>query len=117
MIVAIQGSKSFNDYQVFLRGIGTALREIASDTEKEFIVFTAGPKNINEFVQEFMNVNERSLKAYGIKSKIVKIPPSWIENHLNEVDYLLYFSKPKESLPPIVEAAEAKDIEVGVYRY
>lgn len=117
MLVAVQGSKSFNDYQVFLRGIGTALREIADGDDKEFIIFSAGPKNINEFVHEFMNINERSLKAYGIKSKIVKIPPSWIENHLNEVDYLLYFSKPKEALPPIVEIADGKDIEVGVYRY
>ena len=117
MLVAVQGSKSFNDYQVFLRGIGTALREIADGDDKEFIVFSAGPKNINEFVQEFINVNERSLKAYGIKTKIVKIPPSWIANHLNEVDYMLYFSKPKEAIPPIVEIAEAKDIEVGVYRY
>ena len=100
MLVAVQGSKSFNDYQVFLRGIGTALREIADGDDKEFI-----------------NVNERSLKAYGIKTKIVKIPPSWIANHLNEVDYMLYFSKPKEAIPPIVEIAEAKDIEVGVYRY
>lgn len=117
MLVAIQGSKSFSDYQVFLRGIGTALREIAGTEDKEFVIFSAGPKNINEFVQEFMNVNERSLKAYGIKSKIVKVPPSWIENNLNEINYLLYFSKPKETLPPIVEAADAKDIEVGVYRY
>lgn len=117
MLVAVYGSKHFNDYQVFLRGIGTALRELSDDADKEFIVFAAGPKNINEFVQEFMNINERSLKAYGVKTKIVKIPPSWIENHLNEVDYLLYFSKPKEALPPIVEIADGKDIEVGVYRY
>ena len=117
MIVAIQGSKNFNDYQVFLRGIGTALREITDEQEKEFIIFSAGPKNINEFVHEFLNVNERSLKAYGIKTKIVKVPPSWFENNLNEIDYLLYFSKPKEALPNIVALAEGKDIEVGVYRY
>jgi hypothetical protein len=117
MIVAVQGSKSFNDYQVFLRGIGTAMREIADTEDKEFIIFSAGPKNINEFIHEFLNVNERSLKAYGIKTKIVKVPPSWIENNLNEIDYLLYFSKPKETLPSVVEQADAKDIEVGVYRY
>lgn len=117
MIVAVQGSKGFNDYQVFLRGIGTALREIAGGKDKEFIIFSAGPKNINEFVQEFININERSLKAYGVKTKIVKVPPSWMETHLNEIDYFLYFSKPKETIPKIVEMADAKDIEVGVYRY
>ncbi len=117
MIVGLQGSKSFDDYQVFLRGIGTALREVANEEEKEFIIFSAGPKNINEFTHEFLNVNERSLKAYGIKTKIVKVPPSWIEHNLNEIDYFLYFSKPKETLPDIVAQADAKDIEVGVYRY
>ena len=117
MIVAIQGSKGFNDYQVFLRGIGTALKELTDSENKEFFIFTAGPKNINEFVHEFMNVNERSLKAYGVKAKIVKVPPSWIETNLNKIDYFLYFSKPKETLPAIVAAADAKDIEVGVYRY
>ncbi len=117
MLVAVQGSKGFSDYQVFLRGIGTALREIADSEDKEFTIFSAGPKNINEFVHEFMNVNERSLKAYGIKAKIVKVPPSWIENNLNDINYLLYFSKPKETVPQIVSMADAKDIEVGVYRY
>ncbi len=117
MLVAVQGSKSFEDYQVFLRGIGTALREIAETEDKEFTIFSAGPKNINEFVQEFLNVNERSLKAYGIKAKVVKIPQSWIEQHISEINYLLYFSKPKETLPVTVAMAEAKDIEVGVYRY
>jgi hypothetical protein len=117
MIVATYGSKSFDDYQVFLRGIGTALREIADTEDKDFTIFSAGPKNINEFVHEFMNVNERSLKAYGIKAKIVKVPPSWIEHNLNSINYLLYFSKPKETIPEVVTMADAKDIEVGVYRY
>jgi hypothetical protein len=117
MIVAIQGSRNFNDYMVFMRGVGTALRKANENEDKEFFVFTAGPVNINEFVQEFLNVNERSLKAYGIKTKLVKVPPSWIKENLNDVNHLLYFSKPKETLPEVVALADAKDIEVGVYRY
>jgi hypothetical protein len=33
------------------------------------------------------------------------------------MNYLAFFSKPKEPVTDIVKAAEAKDIEVGVYRY
>lgn len=116
MIVVIQGSKSFDDYSVFLRAMGTALSSMP-EGDKEFTVFSAGPHNINTFGLEFINVSERSLKARGIKPKLVKVPPSWVKSNIYDVDYLAYFSKPKEPVPAIVELAEAKDIEVGVYRY
>ena len=45
MIVAIQGTKTFDDYQIFLRAMGTALRELPED-DKEFLIFSAGPVNI-----------------------------------------------------------------------
>ena len=116
MKIAIQGTKTFNDYAIFLRAVGTAMSSMAPD-DKEFTIFSAGPMQINSFGMEFSNISERSLKARGIKIKLVKIPPSWIENNIHDVDYLAYFSKPKESIPPIVDLAEAKDVEVGVYRY
>lgn len=116
MIVGIQGTKGFTDYSVFLRGIGNALRSLPAD-DKEFTIMSAGPLNINQFAMEFSNINERSLKARGIKIKMVKIPPSWIKDNINKVNYFLYFSKPKEPLSELVDIADAKDIEVGVYRY
>ncbi len=117
MKVAIQGTKGFNDYAVFLRGIGVALRNMDRDNDTEFVVFSAGPGQINSFAMEFLNINERSLKAYGIKTKFVRVPPKWLEEHIHSIDYVLYFSKPKESLSPIVDLADAKGIDVGVYRY
>ena len=118
MIVGIQGNKDFSDYAIFLRGMGTALRTLnESGEDKEFIVYSAGPKNINEFILEFMNINERSLKAYGVKTKFIKVPPKWLVENVSKLDHVLYFGKPKESLPEIVNVADAKDIEVGVYRY
>jgi hypothetical protein len=116
MIVVIQGTRAFNDYTVFLRAMGTALRSIP-EGDKEFLVFSAGPVNINQFGLEFMNVNERSMKGYGLKTKFVKIPPSWIEENMHTIDYFAYFSKPKEGLSKQVEIADAKDVTVGVYRY
>ena len=116
MIVVIQGTRSFNDYTVFLRAMGTALRSIP-EGDTEFTVFSAGPVNVNNFAMEFININERSMKGYGIKTKLVKVPPSWIEENIHIIDYFAYFSKPKESLSRQVELADAKDVEVGVYRY
>lgn len=116
MIVAIQGTKGFNDYSVFLRGVGNALRDI-KEGDTEFTIMSAGPININQFAMEFTNISERTLKAQGIRAKVVKIPPSWIRNNINDINYFLFFSKPKEDYSDLVKLAESKDIEVGVYRY
>lgn len=116
MIVAIQGTKSFNDYNVFLRAMGTALSSMSIE-DKEFLIYAAGPSAINSMGLEFSNISERSLRSRGIRIRLMKVPPSFIKNNINSVDYLAYFSKPKEPVSDLVDLAEAKDIEVGVYRY
>jgi hypothetical protein len=116
MIVAIQGSKTFSDYNVFLRAMGVALSSL--DVEDiEILVASAGPININNMAMEFVNISERSLKARGIRIKLIKIPPSWIKDNIHSIGYFAYFSKPKEPVSDLVDLAEAKDVEVGVYRY
>ena len=114
MIVAVQGTKNFDDYAVFLRGMGTALSSLP-DGDTEFIIFSAGPLPTNQFVMEFLNVS--NWKARGIKAKMVKVPPSFIKERIHEVDHFLYFSKPKEPYTDLVDLADAKNIPVGVYRY
>jgi hypothetical protein len=116
MIVVIQGSKSFNDYSVFLRAMGTSL-SMMQEEDKEFLIYSAGPSVINSMGLEFSNISERSLKARGIKIRLFKIPPSWVKENIHSIDYLAYFSKPKEPVSSLVDLAESKDIEVGVYRY
>jgi hypothetical protein len=116
MIVAIQGSKTFSDYNVFLRAMGVALASLDAE-DKEILVASAGPININNMAMEFVNISERSLKARGIRIKLIKIPPSWIKDNIHSIGYFAYFSKPKEPVSDLVDLAEAKDIEVGVYRY
>ncbi len=116
MIVAIQGTKTFDDYQIFLRAMGTALRDLP-DGDKEFIVFSAGPVNINQFGMEFINVNERSMKGYGIKTKFVKVPPSWIDENIDQINYFAFFSKPKETWSKQAQHAHDKDANLWVYRY
>lgn len=116
MIVVIQGTRNFSDYNIFLRAMGTALSSM-DNNDKEFLIFSAGPVNINTMGMEFSNISERSLKARGIKIKLTKVPPSWVKQNIASVDYLAYFSKPKESVSELVELAEDKDKEVGIYRY
>ena len=94
MIVGIQGTKGFTDYAVFLRGIGNALRDRPED-DKEFTIMSAGPVNINQFALEFANISERSLKAHGVRIKLVKVPPSWIRDNINSINYYIdeYYRK------------------------
>lgn len=116
MIVATQGTKSFDEYSIFLRAMGTALSQMKED-DKEFYVYSAGPAKLNSMALEFCNVSERGLKARGIKIRLIKIPPSWIKENIHSINYFAFFSKPKEAVSPLVSYAESKDAEVGVYRF
>lgn len=117
MMIGVQGSREFSDYSIFLRAMGTALSTMRNNGEKEFLVYTAGPAKINEMVQEFMNVNERSLKAYGIKSKFIKVPTSWIKQNIRSFDSFIFFCKPKEIISPLVKEADDHDVDASIYRY
>jgi len=114
MIIGIQGSRNFNDYSVFLRAMGTALYDLE---DGEFTILSAGPHKVNDMAMEFTNVSERSLKAKGIKAKVVKMPPVALKERLSDLDYFIYFSLPRETESDLVKEAQAKDVEVGIYRY
>lgn len=116
MIIGLQGTRTFSDYNIFLRAIGTGL-SMMDENDDSIIVYSAGPSNINSMALEFSNISERSLKARGIKIKIIKLSPKMLKQSIHELDYFIYLSKPKEPLSDLVDLAEAKDIEVGIYRY
>lgn len=116
MIVGIQGTRNFDNYNIFLRAMGTALSSMP-DNDNEFLVYSCGPNKINAMGMEFCNVSERSLKARGIRVKFLKVPPKWMKQNVSEFDYIAFFSKPKEPVTDVIDEAEAKDIEVGIYRY
>lgn len=96
--------------------MGTAMSTLP-EGDSEINIFTGGPVNINQMALEFSNISERSLKARGIKIKTTRVSAKWLKENVKTIDYLAFFSKPKEPLSDVVKAAEAKDIEVGVYRY
>lgn len=116
MIVGVQGSQTFSDYNVFLRSMAVALSSM-DVTDPEFIIYSAGPSKVNSFVAEFSNISERSLKAQGIKIRFFRMPPAWITNNIHDFDYFIYLSKPKEPTSKLAAHAERKGIEVGVFRY
>lgn len=115
MIVGMQGSRNFGDYQIFMRAMGTILYDL--DGDNEIVVLSAGPHKVNDFAMEFFNISERTLKARGIKTKVVKMPAIALKERMHDLDYFLYFSLPKETESDLVREAQDKDIEVAIYRY
>ena len=116
MIVAVQGTKEFEDYQVFLRAMSVALSGMKSE-DKEFVIYSAGPSQINSYLSESVNLSERGMKARGRKIKFYKVPPSWIEENMEHVNYFAYLSKPKQPTSKLVASAELNNVEVGIFRY
>jgi hypothetical protein len=116
MIVAVQGTSGFSDYQVFLRSMGVAM-SMLKDEDKEFNIYSAGPKNINNMVSEFTNLSERGMKSRGKKIKFYKVAPSWIAENIDYFNYIAYLSLPNEGNSKLVNQAQDHEVEVGIFKY
>ena len=114
MNIAVQGTKEFSDYTVFMRAMGVALSECK---DGEFNVYTAGPATINSFTAEFCNLSESGLKRRNIKVKFYKVPPSWIEDNISDIHYFAFLSNPNQRPSRLVASAELSGVEVGIFRY
>jgi len=116
MIVAVQGSNEFNNDPIFLRAMGVALSSMKED-DSHFIIYSVGPAKINSFVSEFSNLSERGMKARGKKIKFYKVSLPWLYENIEQIDYLVYLSNPKQATSKLVAEAELKNIEIGIFRY
>jgi hypothetical protein len=116
MIVVVQGTNNFSDYQVFLRAIGVALSSLSQD-DKQLEIYSVGPAKTNTMAMEFVNVSERSMKSRGIKLKLRYVPPSWVIENINSINYFAYLSTPSEPKGNLVKEAENNNIEVGIFKY
>ncbi len=85
--------------------------------DKEFIIYSAGPLKINNFVSEFCNLSERGMKARGKKIKFYNAAPAWLNENINQINYFVFLSRPKELKSKLVLTAEANNIDVGLFRY
>jgi hypothetical protein len=116
MNVVIQGTNEFNDYNVFLRAMGVAMSSMHED-DAELNLYSVGPAKINSMSMEFVNLSERGMKARGRKIKLYKVPPSWVEENMEYMNYVAFLSNPKQAVSKLVAKAELQNIEVGIFRY
>ena len=116
MIVAVQGTKEFNDYNVFIRAMGVAMSGMKEE-DTEFTIYSVGPARINSMVSEFTNLSERGMKARGKKIKFYKAHSSWIEENMSYINYFAFLSAANQSQSKLINVAESNNVEVGIFRY
>jgi hypothetical protein len=114
--IAVQGTKNFDDYNVFMRAIAVGMSMLSED-DKEILVYSVGPRRINGYVTEFCNITERSLKSRGIKIRYQKVPLVWVEENVSIFNYLIFLSKPGEYNSKLVAQAELSGVEVGLFKF
>jgi hypothetical protein len=115
MVIAVEGTKSFSDYDIFMRAMGIAL---SNNIDSEITIWSAGPHTINSFTAAFCNSSENFLKQKGFKIKFSKAPTFWVADNLSYVNYFAFFSAPKESLSRLAQQAELlESCELGIFRY
>jgi hypothetical protein len=116
MIVGVQGTSSFDDYQVFLRAMAVTMSSLREE-DPYFYIYSAGPANINDMVSEFVNLSERGMKSRGKKIKMYKVAPSWITENIKDINYFAFLSKEREQLSKLIGDAQTHNVEYGIFRY
>ena len=116
MIIVVQGTNTFNDYNVFLRAMAVAMSGMSED-DSEVHIYSAGPGNVNSMVSEFCNISERGMKSRGMKIKNYKVSPSWVNENMEYVNYFAFLSQPNQPLSRLAADAELSGIELGTFNY
>ena len=115
MIIVVEGTKKFCDYEIFMRAMGVALSGI---NDSNIQVWSAGPHEINNYTAAFCNSSENFLKQKGFKVKFSKAHPAWISENMSYVNYFAFFSLPQEPLSRLTKQAQlVESCEVGIFRY
>jgi hypothetical protein len=116
MIVGVQGTNSFDNYQIFLRSMAVALSELLEE-DKNFHIYSAGPNNINMMAMEFSNLSEKGMKLRGKSIKFIKVTPQWLEENISELDHFAFLSNPKEPVSKAVHMSKLNNINTNVYNF
>jgi hypothetical protein len=116
MIICVEGTKSFTDYEIFMRAMGVALSNPGIDSDIQ--VWSLGPHKINSFTAAFCNSSENFLKLKGFKIHFYKVQHTWVAENINSINYFAFFGLPKESESRMCRAAQlVEGCEVGIFRY
>jgi len=116
MIVGVQGTSSFNNYNIFLRSMAVALSELTED-DSAFHLYSAGPNNINMMAMEFCNLSEKGMKLRGKSIKFIKVTPQWLEDNIKDFNHIAFLSNPKEPVSKIVNMSKLNNINTNVYTF
>ena len=116
MVIVVEGTKSFSDYDIFMRAMGVALSSKTDDPDIQ--VWSAGPHTINSYTAAFCNSSENFLKQKGYKITFSKVPSYWIIENISFVNYFAFFSSPKENVSRLTQQAQqVEGCEVGIFKY
>ena len=116
MIIVVEGTRTFDNYELFMRGMSVALS--TPNNTNEIQVWSLGPHKINSFTAAFCNSAENYLKSKGFKVSFSKINTEYVRHNIDFVNYYAYFSLPKEPLSKFaVYMQQQETVEVGIFRY
>lgn len=116
MIIGVQGTKQFDDYDRFLWAMRIVLSDI-KDEDDSLVIYSSGPHQINRFVAGFCNTTENSLRAKGIKIKFVLVPPQTIEDRAESLDMFLFLCEPGQRLSRLANTLDEYGVDVRDFRY
>lgn len=114
MIIAVEGTKKFADYETFMRAMGVALSQ--PNNEDIIEVWSVGPYKINNFTAAFCNSAENYLKQKGFKVVFRKVPQDYVEENIDYVSYFAFFSTKNERPSRLFATAELNDVEAGLFK-
>jgi hypothetical protein len=116
MVIVVEGTKGFSDYEIFMRAMTVALS--TPNDNNQIQVWSLGPHKINNFTASFCNSSENYLKQKGFKVSFSKVAEQWVRQNIEHITYYAYFSLPKEPLSKFANHMEhQEDIEMGIFRY
>lgn len=117
MIIVVEGTKAFQDYEIFMRAMSVALSNINYE-DNDIQIWSIGPHIVNGYTAAFCNSSENYLKQKGYKISFSRVNHHWVENNLEYVNYYAFFSKPNEKISRVAEKAQLlKGLELAIFRY
>lgn len=121
MNIVVNGTDKFQDYATFMRAVVVAIDECLNPEDKKINLYSVGGYKTNQFTAEFINRSERYLKQKGIRPRFMIIPKRDAVEKFDEYDFdmVLFLSGKKETpevLDNLVGAAQARDVDVRIYK-